>query len=1183
MKLEDLGPTSNATKNETYEKSLYWALRNINVSNIALTGPYGSGKSSVIATFQSKYREFKYLNISLATFDKEFKEQDDWRQKVELSILQQLIYHVKNRELPDSRFKKISHTTKTEMAFVTLGLVLLGVCFFNIYKPDFIAKFSWWQCLSLAQKDLINYFSIGYFLFGISIIIYMFYRTLKSFRFSKLGLTSGSLELSDKEDRSIFNKHLDEIVYFFQVTPYDVIVIEDLDRFEDAEIFTKLREVNSLINNSRQVGRPVNFVYAVRDDMFKDTDRAKFFDIIIPVIPIINTSNSGDELNRKLDTVTLDKPIANSFFNTVTLYIQDMRLLINIINEFKIYLTQIGKGLDAEKMLSIIIYKNLYPDEFAKLHKQDGDVYKFINTKKGFIATHTEEIDLEIAAAENKIESLNEMKHQDIKELNSVYLTAILAELPNNSVLSLGNNDMSIAELLKDENFKKLTSLSSFSYRKPAGYYLGDDVLRISFAQIEQSLHADTYNARRKKLIAISENEIQTQRALIKAHNRKRSEIQGYRIQQVMNSFPEFALPAEFSNKPLLEFLIGGGYIDEHYPMYISYFIEGSLSQADMDFVQSLTRRKRLAFDLPLNNIATIVTNWLSIGNYGQVEILNITFFDWILKYDDREAEPRILFEQLAESEGPLYFTEDYLEKGTEIPQFLKKLAVHFPLFWDKLYDDIAYDDEILDRYLCLILEHVPADLIVNFDGSGKFTTYLQTMTHYVEIFKKVANKQNIKDTLAKLDIVFDHLQKGDTVVDIFEDIVDNDRYTLTPENIMIVFNAYPDLFKPATAEKWVLSQYTIIRESRAQGVFNYIKANINVYTENVLLKIDTNIQESELALIELLAYDDIDNAFKEQLIIRQQVIIKTITAVQSDYWDWLLKYERVEKTWGNILEYYMAAEAVTDILIIYLNSPAPGSLIKDAWNSFFKSADHKAAAAELEVRLLNEGQLRLDLYNLIAEQAHNKYDDLGLENLDDLKVIALIDTGTLDFTEDGLNAVNTHHPGLVLSFVLDNEEKYLELDWPLSPQQYVQLINYPGLTVERKLIYLKRLQAADLTDNLALALGKLLSVNTDRVPDFSLEFRVALFLKQPSVADTAELLQAIGRYLTPEALTEVISLLPSPYAELAVIQKKPMFFANGEPNNKLLPYLERYLTNIISSARLDEKNRWRVNFRKTK
>lgn len=46
------------------------------------------------------------------------------------------------------------------------------------------------------------------------------------------------------------------------------MIIEDLDRFDNTDIFLKLREVNQLLNQSNSVGRKVTFIYAVKDDMF---------------------------------------------------------------------------------------------------------------------------------------------------------------------------------------------------------------------------------------------------------------------------------------------------------------------------------------------------------------------------------------------------------------------------------------------------------------------------------------------------------------------------------------------------------------------------------------------------------------------------------------------------------------------------------------------------------------------------------------------------------------------------------------------------------------------------------------------------------------------------------------------------------------------------------------------------
>ena len=115
-------------------------------------------------------------------------------------------------------------------------------------------------------------------------------RTFKGITIKKLGIGGASIEIDKRISKSILNNHIDEILYFFEVTNNNVVVIEDLDRFEQTDVFTKLREINLLINRSKKVEKDVVFVYAIRDDMFQDKDRTKFFDFIIPIIPIINSS-----------------------------------------------------------------------------------------------------------------------------------------------------------------------------------------------------------------------------------------------------------------------------------------------------------------------------------------------------------------------------------------------------------------------------------------------------------------------------------------------------------------------------------------------------------------------------------------------------------------------------------------------------------------------------------------------------------------------------------------------------------------------------------------------------------------------------------------------------------------------------------------------------------------------------
>ena len=85
----DLLPTDNIQNGDEYITALRWAFENKKIRNIALTGPYGSGKSSIIETFlkedekivqkqgrlkslisRNKAIRKSALKISMATFEK---------------------------------------------------------------------------------------------------------------------------------------------------------------------------------------------------------------------------------------------------------------------------------------------------------------------------------------------------------------------------------------------------------------------------------------------------------------------------------------------------------------------------------------------------------------------------------------------------------------------------------------------------------------------------------------------------------------------------------------------------------------------------------------------------------------------------------------------------------------------------------------------------------------------------------------------------------------------------------------------------------------------------------------------------------------------------------------------------------------------------------------------------------
>ncbi|WP_078394347.1 YobI family P-loop NTPase [Shouchella patagoniensis] len=81
--------------------------------NIAITGGYGAGKTTIINSYFDKYKVManKMIKVSIATFQTEQDNSDLSRSDenvLEQQILQQMVYQVNPNRILNSRFIKIS-------------------------------------------------------------------------------------------------------------------------------------------------------------------------------------------------------------------------------------------------------------------------------------------------------------------------------------------------------------------------------------------------------------------------------------------------------------------------------------------------------------------------------------------------------------------------------------------------------------------------------------------------------------------------------------------------------------------------------------------------------------------------------------------------------------------------------------------------------------------------------------------------------------------------------------------------------------------------------------------------------------------------------------------------------------------------------------------------------------------
>ena len=76
-----------------------------------------------------------------------------------------------------------------------------------------------------------------------------------------------------------------------------------------------IRELNSLLNNSKYLNKKIQFIYAIKDDLFANKDKHKFFDYIIPVVPVMDYTNSYNKMKEFLKDEKIEDNVLTGIFN----------------------------------------------------------------------------------------------------------------------------------------------------------------------------------------------------------------------------------------------------------------------------------------------------------------------------------------------------------------------------------------------------------------------------------------------------------------------------------------------------------------------------------------------------------------------------------------------------------------------------------------------------------------------------------------------------------------------------------------------------------------------------------------------------------------------------------------------------------------------------------------------------
>lgn len=1174
---------SEKEKIKPYLDALIKAVNTKDVNNIAITGSYGSGKSTILKTFQKEYKScFRFLNVSLASFNKINDESNEDSEKLErlleISILQQIIYSVNPDKIPDSHFKRIQNIPLGRKVIIALSITLWFLCLLLFWQNNYIEIVNPknWSIDKNPDWEGIIISVISFF--GISII---FYKIIELFRNSKISRVSiqGEIELNNNEieDKSIFNQYLDEIIYFFQKTEHNILIIEDLDRFENTNIFTKLREINILLNNSNLIKKKVSFIYAISDDFFTDKrERVKFFEYIIPIIPFVNYYNAEEQLKKLIKDSGLEENIfSDDFISDITPFIDDidMRLLVNIFQEFLVYKDIVGKINPVnEQLFAIITYKNIAPEDFNKLGSRQGKLFSLLNDKDKYVRNFIEEIDKEISEKEkyieNYIERISIEYPKNIEELKIIYLSHIFKEIS-----SYESNDFQ--EALSD--FDDVISKENIKYHYRDYYSRSEGKYSFNFSEIEKQVNPNLSYEERKELIQNKQNdEVKRIKDEIQELQRQKKAIKNWSLKEIfkedvvdINDYIPLRTEQEGSivNR-LLRNLITQGYINENYIDYISLFHEGTISQKDKAFEVKVKSREMSEFNYKLEKVEGVVKK---IGEkyFERKEIFNFDILDFLLVNQSIYNSKYKLFIKLLcnENETSLRFINEYIAQREDKKNFLTALLKECPEFCEYIFEKSNYsmnEKYGLFEQILLCVEDIKEFLQIQ----GKDLIKKMVENDVMYLYKPENNnpfESQAEDLLELLEVKIKKIEKPeDGYKYLYGTICFKNYYKITEANISLILKEF------GRVENFKEVNYTVISKSTHKPLKDYINSNIQEYIKEVYLKLPDVQQEDEYKFKELLKNKNLDEEIKVQIIEKVETSISELKDLKSlPIKKALLENKKVLPTWENIEDYYKSCQnSLKEELINFLNNNDVYSALSD------KKINTSYRDLESDILVCND--ISDEAYHKIIKSFERVYESLDFKDLSENKVDYLLKAHKFSMSENNYDTLRKSFPNKHIVLVENYFDSFLEdiENFELDEEDVLLILNSEGISIEQKLIYIPTIEEEFILrdDTISKKIAELIISKSHKF-DFSYDVIESLCKNTAKEEDKIKLIILYNKDIDNEEMKELVGGIGQEYEKLFLPKKRPCF-QDTEDNEALLKFL--YDRKLIKKYK-KEKNKIRV------
>lgn len=411
---------------------------------------------------------------------------------------------------------------------------------------------------------------------------------------------------------------MDEINHRFEMSPADVVFIEDLDRFNDKSPFVRLREINFLVNSSAAIAHPVRFIYALNENIFEPEDKAKFFDLIVPVIPVINSENSRDVFSSMLEGrvgAKVKEVQVAQLVETIAFYVGDMRQLKQMVNELELYRSALkgGNAGDIGKELAIVAIRCIYPHEYSLLLKGKGRIKIVLDMFPTWQRDELRALEEAYAILKRELEVLNSDVATDLIELRRIIWSRIEESASSSCVSSVtvsGQSSVAKRDFINDgAQFDSIVESVQLRLSFSGSYVGAVDVavlMREGAPSLQQRLAL-----RLRGMEGVKRDASRTERRI--------EEVRSTTLSDALCDSSFIQKVSEYCDRHelhLIPYLLRKGLFSSDYADYIGYFYPGALSASDKKVLLELRSGKLLDVDVRLDSPLAVLEK-LSVNELG--------------------------------------------------------------------------------------------------------------------------------------------------------------------------------------------------------------------------------------------------------------------------------------------------------------------------------------------------------------------------------------------------------------------------------------------------------------------------------------------------------------------------------------------------------------------------------------